>query len=292
VTGQTVLLVLAVLTVSFSAPLIRIADAPALAVAFWRTAFAAIVLSPFAISKRSEFRGLSRGDRIAAIASGSLLAIHFASWIASVDLTTVASSALLVASQPIFVAIGSLLFLQERISGRTWTGIAIAIGGGLLIAAEDLGGSSSLRGDLLAVVGAVSAAGYLLIGRNLRSKLSLMPYVVSVYGICAVILSIAIAATSTPLVGFDALTWGAIAAIAVGPQLFGHTTFNLLLRRIDASKVAVAIMGEPVGSALLAMMLFDEIPGWLVIPGSLLLLAGIALCLIGDKDPKDRAPAG
>lgn len=278
---QTILLILAVLAVSWAAPLIRLAHgAPALAIAFWRTTIATAAIAPIVIVRyRAELRRIQRGDVLVMILSGVLLAIHFASWIASVGLTTVAASALLVATQPVFVALASGL-IGDKVSKRAWLGIVIAVAGGLIVAGADLGGSSrSLLGDGLAVLGAICAAGYLLIGRGLRRRYSVLPYVFVVYGCCSVVLLVAMLVTRTSFTSYGRSSWWAIIAISLGPQLFGHTTFNYLLERLKASQVAVAIMGEPVGSTFIAMLLFREVPGVLVLPGGLLLLLGIGLSL-------------
>lgn len=278
------LLFVAVAAVSCSAPLIRVADAPPLAIAFWRTAIATLLLMSMCLRRhRRELAALRATDVIAMAGSGIFLAVHFATWIASVDMTTVASSVLLVATSPIFVALASI-FLGERPSARVWCGIGLAVFGGLVVAGADLGASAvSLKGDLLAVIGALSASGYLLIGRRLRQSLSLWTYAVVVYGSCAVVLAVSMLFIGTPFVGYSSSTWLVMIAIALGPQLLGHTTFNFLLGRLAASKVAVATLGEPIGSALIAAFAFGEVPSLWVFPGGIILLGGVALAITGDR---------
>lgn len=291
---QALILVLAVLTVSWSGPLIRLAkEAPPLAIAFWRTGIATALLAPAALLlHRKEIRRLGRRDLLALALSGAFLALHFATWIASVNLTTVASSALLVGATPVFVAIVSN-FIGEPSSRREWAGIAVAIAGATLVAGADLGEvATAARGNLLALAGAICGAGYVIIGRRLRQRLSLLTYVVSVYGSCAVLLAAAVTISETPLVGFRPATGAAILAIALGPQLFGHTAINFLLEQIEATKITVAILGEPIGAALIAALLFDEIPGLLVIPGGILLLAGIWLVAGAVARAGQVAPSG
>ena len=209
--------------------------------------------------------------------AGGFLALHFASWITSVNLTTVASSVLLVTTTPIFVAAASAL-IGERVRGRAWVGIAVAIGGTVLVAAGDIGHvRTAAAGNALALAGAFTVAGYLLIGRVIRPRLSILTYATVVYGSCALLIFVATLVTRTPLVGFPGKRWLVIAGIVAGPQLLGHTTFNYLLERIEAAKVTVAAMAEPIGATLIAALLFGEVPGVLVFPGGVLLLVGIAI---------------
>lgn len=225
------------------------------------------------------------------VAAGGFLALHFGTWITSVNLTTVASAALLVNATPVFVALGSVV-LGERLAVRAWGGIAVAIAGGALVAGADLSSiASAAAGNMLALAGAVTVAGYLLVGRSVRRRVPILVYATVVYGACAVFLLATAVASGAPLWGYGAATWLSILGITVGPQLLGHTTFNFLLENIEATKVTIAIMGEPVGSALIAAVLFAEIPGWLVLPGGVLLLAGIAL-VVGARGRPEPAPVG
>lgn len=288
------LLILGVAAISWSGPLVRLAtEAEPVAMAFWRTAIATLVLAPFALARhREEIRSLDRRNLIALMVSGALLALHFATWIASIDMTTVASSVLLVNSQPIFVALGSGL-LGERVTRRTWVGIVIAIAGASLVAGGDFGASTRAgMGAVLAVVGAGTEAGYWMIGRHARQRMSLLAYVVLVYGFCALILFFAALATGAPLTGYRGSTWAALGAIVVGPQLLGHTTFNFLLGKLEAAKVVVAILGEPAGAAVIAALLFGEIPRATIIPGALFLIAGITVVLAGRRQLEAAAPGG
>lgn len=277
------LLVPAILAVAWSAPLVRLADdVPPLAIAFWRTFAAAAVIAPFALV-RGRADPPPRRQVIMMVLSGAVLAIHFASWIASVRLTSVASSVLLVASQPIFVALGSTA-LGRTPAKRVWIGIALASLGAVVITGSDLRVAGGLKGDGLAIVGAIAAAMYLLIGRGSRRHVSLLTYAGIVYGSCAALLGVAMLLTGTAFTGYSSKQFLFLAAIAIGPQLIGHTTFNFVLDRLDAVEVAVAIMGEPIGAILIAFALFGELPGVLVVPGGLLLLAGILVTIRGNKE--------
>jgi drug/metabolite transporter (DMT)-like permease len=276
-----VLLVIGVVAVGFAAIFIRYADAPSLSIAFYRNAFAAAVLLPLAIARHpGEIRGLTRRQVGIAVLSGVFLALHFATWISSLVLTTVAASVVLVTSAPIFTAAAGRLFFGERVDRRVMVGILLALAGTVVITGGDLrlSGRAAL-GDLLALAGAVAGAGYFLAGRRLRPSMSLLTYVGLVYTICAALLFVIVLAAGDPLGGFNAQTWWMLFLLALVPQILGHTTFNYLLADLDATVVAVAVMGEPVVSALLAVAFFGEVPPWTAVAGGLVLLGGIYVAL-------------
>jgi drug/metabolite transporter (DMT)-like permease len=276
-----VLLVIGVVAVGFAAIFIRYADAPSLSIAFYRNAIAAAILLPLAIARHpGEIRRLSRRQLAIAALSGVFLALHFATWISSLALTTVAASVVLVTSAPIFTAAAGRLFFGERVDHRVMVGILLALAGTLVITGGDLrlSGRAAL-GDLLALAGAVAGAGYFLAGRRLRPSMSLLTYVGLVYAICAALLLVIVLIAGDPLGGFDARTWWMLVLLALVPQVLGHTTFNYLLADLDATVVAVAVMGEPVVSALLALGFFGEVPPWSTVLGGVVLLAGIYVAL-------------
>jgi drug/metabolite transporter (DMT)-like permease len=286
-----VLLVLGVVAVGFAAIFIRYADAPSLSIAFYRNAIAAAILLPLAVSRHpGEIRRLSRRQMGIATLSGVFLALHFATWISSLALTTVAASVVLVTSAPIFTAAAGRLFFGEHVGRRVMVGILLALAGTIVITEGDLrlSGRAAL-GDLLALAGAVAGAGYFLAGRRLRPSMSLLTYVGLVYAICAVLLFVCVLVAGDPLGGFDARTWWMLVLLALVPQILGHTTFNYLLADLDATVVAVAVMGEPVVSALLAVAFFGEIPSWVTLAGGAVLLAGIFVALTtGTRVAADR----
>lgn len=284
---RTAPLAVALLAVSWSAPLVRLAvGAPALAIGFWRTAISTAVFAPVVLTRhRSEVRRLGRRALFLLLASGAALAVHFAAWIASIGLTTVASSVLLVSSQPVFVALGSAL-MGEPLTRAGWAGIALAMIGAALVAGGDAGrGSRPLVGAMLALLGAVAAAAYFLAGRRLRREVSAITYSTAVYGVAAVILGTALAVARLPAAGYRPGTWLAILAIALGPQILGHTILNQLLGQVGATKLSVAILVEPVGAALIAAVLFGERPPLLVLPGGAAVLAGIWIVMACEAVP-------
>lgn len=286
------LLALGVIAVSTSAPLIRLADAPPLAVAFYRNLFAALALLPIAlVRQRRELAGLDRGGWGALVLAGAFLAIHFAAWIPSVGLTTVAASTVLVDSQSIWAAVGARVILGERVRRVVFVGIAVALAGAVIISGADFALSTrAFAGDMLALVGAVTAAGYLLTGRRLRQRLSLVAYTGVVYAVCSVLVLLAAVVAGTPLLGFEPEVWLLFALMAAGPQILGHTVFNYLLRDLDATVVAVAVMGEPVGASLLALAIFGEVPPWSAVVGGVVVLAGIYLAVTAQARRPADAP--
>ncbi|MFV9506210.1 MAG: DMT family transporter [Oscillochloridaceae bacterium umkhey_bin13] len=271
-----------VLIASTASILVRYAQGagvPSLTIAAGRLALAALILTPLAWTRVApELRGLQRRDLALALASGAFLAVHFASWISSLAYTSVASSAALVATNPLWVGLVSLLIFRERLSWPTLAGIGITLLGTLLIGISDSTNSTQpnpLLGNLLALIGAATVSGYLLIGRNLRQRLSVLAYIYVVYSTAAVILVLWALVTGQAVFGFPAYAYLLILGLALGPQLLGHTAFNYALSTVSATFVAVAILGEPIGSALLALVLFGEQFAPLQLAGFVLLLIGI-----------------
>jgi drug/metabolite transporter (DMT)-like permease len=274
-----------VVAVSFSAIFIRLAHAPAMAMAFWRNLIATALIAPVAFVRHGpEFRRLSRREVVVAAASGVLLAAHFATWIPSLQYTTVAASTVLVTAAPVFVAIGST-WLGEPVTRGAAVGIAIAMAGTLVVSGGDIGISGrAVFGDVLALLGAVFAAGYFLIGRNLRQRLSLLVYVTIVYATCTIVLAVVMVAGGTAFWGYPAATWGLFVLMALLPQILGHTVFNYLLRDLDPTAITVGIMGEPVGASLLALAIFGEVPSWWTAVGGALVLAGIYVAVTAQRE--------
>jgi len=221
---------------------------------------------------------LNRREWQLGLLSGMALAVHFAAWIRSLELTTVAISVVLVATSPFFVAAGARLFLHTRISKRFILGLAIAFVGTVFIAYRDFfAGDESFAGDLLAVLGAVGGAGYILCGRILRARLDNFSYISLAYTIAAIVLLLLVAALRLPMTGYSAETYGLFLLIALVPQLIGHSSFNWVLRYLSAPAVAILLLGEPVLASILAFILLHEEPAALQIAGSVLVLVGVLL---------------
>jgi drug/metabolite transporter (DMT)-like permease len=273
-----------VVAVSWAAPLVRFSNAPALAVAFWRLAFSSAFIAAVLTLRREwgELRGLSAREWAVAGAAGLLLAGHFASWIASLGMTTVAASVALVNTQPVWVAIFAGLALRETPSARQWAGILVAVAGAAWIGWGDARAPAPepLRGDLLALVGGVLVAAYYVIGRGLRQRVSLWPYVMVVYGAATVGLLLAMLAGGTPLAsGYGTTDWLVFLGLAAGPMMIGHTGQNWALRYLPAYVVNLTLLGEPVGATLITWLLpgLREVPPPAALGGGALILVGILL---------------
>ena len=281
------LLAVGVSSVGVSAILIRYADAAdPLAISFWRCAAGAVALAPFG---RHGFSKLTSQTARLPLVAGMFLAVHLASWITSLELTTVASSVLLVCTTPIFTALAARYLFKERFRALVWVGIALALAGTVLIAggaAGGGGGQASLGGDALALFGAVTVAGYTVAGEIARRRLGIVEYAVLAYGAAAVLLLAVCLVAGVPLLGYPTTTWLAIAGIVIGPQLLGHTILNFLLRDFDATTVTVAVMAEPPIAIALAFLVFSEAPSALVYPGGAAIVAGIYLVSVH----RGRAP--
>ena len=268
------------LAVSASAIFIRLAEAPAIAIAFWRCALGAAVLLPPALVRKDRF---PRGRVLyVGLASGVALGAHFGFWISSLDYTSVAASVVLVSTQPVFVAVLAYLLFGERTSPLSFLGIVVAIAGTAVIAFDRTVGSAAFLGNVLALVGAVTVAVYVLIGRSSRTGgVGVLPYSIVVYSAAAATLLPVALFFDARLWGYSGETWFWLAAITVGPQLMGHTVFNWALRYVEASIVSGVILGEPVVAAILAWLVLSERPGLLTVAGGAVVLAGLYLLLRG-----------
>ena len=274
------LLILAVLCVSVGSIFVRLAGAPALAVAFNRIFLASVVVAPFAApSLVRAWPALTGRRRLILLASGISLGVHFATWIASLSYTSVAASVLLVNTTPLFTLFFSWWFLGERASKSVLIAMAVALAGAALIAAGDWGdgGTASLKGDALALAGAVTLSLYHVIGRGLRDALPLSAYVLGVWSTAAATLAVLAASARVPVFGYPPRTFALFLALAVVPTVVGHGLVNRSLRRIPAPTVGLFLLGEPIAASILAYAVFGEMPGLLTIAGGVLVLAALAL---------------
>ncbi|QSG14736.1 DMT family transporter [Halapricum desulfuricans] len=285
-------LALAVVAVSTSAILIRWSRAPSSVAAFYRVLFTTLLLAPVAVVRyREAFARLSMRDWLVAASSGLALAAHFAAWFESLEWTSVAASVTLVQTQPVFVALGAAWLLEERLNRRIVVGIGVALAGSVLLSVGDLlsggafAGSNPLYGDALALVGALAAAGYVLAGRSLRQRLPLIPYVIVVYTVSAIGLLVWTVGQGASLGPYPPREWMLFLAMAVGPGIFGHTVVNWALAHVESSVVSVTLVGEPVGSTLLALLLLGEVPPAMTAVGGVVVLVGIVLTARARPNP-------
>ena len=255
-----------------------------------------MILTPLAVARaRREWMTLTAREWRRLLLSGLLLAIHFVSWILSLSLTSVAASVVLMTTHPIFAALGSYLLLDEPLGRRMVLALVVAMLGSGIIALGDLGqGSHRLLGDLLALIGGVSAAGYFVIGRGLRSRLSLWGYVYPVYGSAAVLLLGALLISGLPPLPHRPQAWLWLGLMALGPQILGHSSLNWALRYLSATFVTLATLAEPIGSTLLAWWLLGERPTIWALAGGLLILTGIAAASRAERSevPVDQGEGG
>jgi drug/metabolite transporter (DMT)-like permease len=274
------LLGVAVVAVSTSAPLIRVADAPSLAVAYWRNALAIPLLVGLVVAdrrSRREAAGLDRRERRLSVVSGLFLAGHFAAWVPSLSFTSVASSVALVATQPVWAALIAR-GRGQHVPRLAWWGIGAAMAGTVVLTGVDLSiAPRALFGDMLALLGGALAAAYVTVGAEVRRTVSTGVYAGACYTTAAVTLLVVCVAGRQPLAGYDGGTWLALVAMTVGPQLLGHTVVNRVLRTTSPMVVSVAILFEIVGAALMAWAAFDEVPPASALPAGVLIAVGVVL---------------
>ncbi len=272
------LIAIGVAGVSTSAPLIKAAVAPTLAIAFWRNFIASGVVLPFAaVRNRAELRSLDRRERRLAVLAGVLLAAHFATWIPSLSFTTVASSVALVATQPVWAALVARA-RGDAVAPRAWLGIAIAVAGAVLLSGIDLQVSArALGGDLLALVGGIFAALYVTVGAEVRRTVSTTAYTSICYAVAAAALFLVCLISGTALSGYSAGTWWRILALTALAQLLGHSIFNHVLKTTSPTVVSIAILFEIVGAAVLAAIFIGERPPLVAVPAAALIAVGVVL---------------
>ncbi|GAB7049884.1 DMT family transporter [Catenuloplanes indicus] len=293
--GTVSALAVAVVAITTSSPLIAFAAAPGLAIAFWRNALAVGVLTPVAIvRRRAEFRALAgpyRRQLLFCVLSGVALAAHFAAWVPSIKLTSVAAATALVCTQPVWqglIALGQ----GRRLPWVTWAGIGVAVAGAAAATGADLGVSGeAVLGDLLAIAGGVFAAVYTALGERARSTLSTTTYTTVCYGVCALVLLAACLTVGVDLGGYPGSTWLAILGLAAGAQLLGHSMFNFALRRVSATTVSILILLEVPGAALLAWAWLGQAPPAATLPGVLLVVIGVAVVVLGGARAGRRTVA-
>lgn len=289
-------LIVATVAVSTSSIFIRFAQGngtPSLVIAALRLSFATLLIAPVALTRHwDEIKRFTRTELLLGVFSGIFLAAHFATWITSLEYTSVTSSVVFVGTGPIWVALSSPLLLKEHITRTTVLGLVMAVIGGTIIglgdactwdngiacpALGDILQGRAMWGNFLALIGAWAVTGYLIIGRKLRAGTSLVPYIFLVYGMGAITLIVILFVSGNTPFGYGATTYGWIFLLAAIPQLIGHSAYNWALKYLNATLVAVTVLGEPIGSSMLAYFLLNETPSLATIGGGLLILVGIYL---------------
>lgn len=282
-------IVVAVFGVSWAAILVRWSAVAPFPLAFWRLTLSLLVIAVGLTATggwRNFFRVRAADLALLALA-GVLLAFHFATWFASLDYTTVASSTLFVDLHPLFAAAISAIWLRERPTRGEWVGIGVATAGALIIGGVGLAlGPEAQKGNALALFAGLLVAGYFVIGRRQRRWLGLWAYVGWVYVIAAFVLLPIVLLTGEPLFAYPTREWLIFAGLAAGPMLLGHTGFNWALRYVRAYIVNLAILAEPIGASLLAWWLIggEEVPGPATVAGGVVILTGLAISVYSRQE--------
>ena len=273
----------AMVSISFASIFIKWSESEPFVLAFYRLAFTCVILLPFMLMSRgfSELKSLERGDWMLIMLSATALSLHFGLWIVSLGLTLVATSVVLVTSHPIFVAGVSHFVMKEHVKRVAMVGIVVAFSGVCVISVADYGeGSSTLLGDALAFFGGICAGVYFLSGRKARQKISLAPYVFSVYLLSSLMLAAGAVIVGDALLVTDSRELTLFLMLAIVPTIFGHTMFNYALRKLPAHIISTSVLGEPVGASLLAFLLLPgEVPGPWIILGGALVIGGLYIVL-------------
>ncbi|MEU5419837.1 DMT family transporter [Streptomyces sp. NPDC020667] len=279
-----VLLAVAIAGISLSAPLTATIAAPALAIAFWRNALAVGALTPLALVRhRAELRGIGRRALLLSVAAGVLLAVHFAVWLPSLRMTSVASSTALVTTTPIWTTL--LLRLGgHRRPALVWAGTALAFLGVVILTGVDFAVSPrALAGDALALAGGIAAAGYVLLGAEVRRTVGTVAYTYVLYATTTVLLLGTCLVSGAPLGGYSGATWLKLALLTVTAQLLGHSLINRVVKGLGPSVTSTAILLETPGAALIAALWLHQLPPAAAYPALLVILAGLALVIRGDR---------
>jgi len=268
-----------VFSVSTSAVLVKLAEAPAGVIAFYRLFFSVLLMLPVILTRNlKDIGGFSLKDLFLSAVSGIFLAFHFILWFESLNYTSVASSTVLVTLQPLFSFAGTYLLYKERITFRTIVSGMVAIFGSILISWGDFNISGeALFGDVLALIACALITGYLLFGQSVRKRVSLFPYTFVVYSISSVTLWIYVWANGQSFYPYRPQDWIYFLLLAVFPTLLGHTLFNWSLKWVSTNVISMAILFEPVGAALLAFFILGETLKWTQIIGGLIVLSGLFL---------------
>ncbi len=283
-----------ILAASTSSIFIRFAQAevPSIVIASYRLSIAALILLPYAVKRHRSDLKHRHWSKI--IGAGIFLAIHFGTWITSLEYTSVTSSVVLVQTTPIFVMLLSPFFLGETPARWTIIGLILALAGSAAIALSDTCAlpldhacakefldfdRMSIKGDLLAIAGAVSGAAYLMLGRVVRKTMPLIPYITLVYGIAAVGLLVTSFISGLPLTGYSPSMYLWFLLLAIFPQLLAHSSYNWALEFLPANTVALSLLGEPVSASVLAFLILRETLPFLRWLGAMIIFVGIATAL-------------
>jgi drug/metabolite transporter (DMT)-like permease len=293
-----IVLAIGLLAVSSASIMIRLAQAenvPSLVISAWRVGLATLVLTPIVFTRyRADLARFDRKQIGLMLLGGLLLAIHFASWITSLEYTSVIASVVLVTANPLWVALMAPIFLRERLSKVTVGAILVAFVGATLIATAGGAGTaphqeSPMLGNGLAVLGAITVAGYFIIGRRLRATIPTIPYIWMTYGAAAIVLLAIVLIMGLPLAGLSSRAYLWMTLLALLPQLIGHSSYAYALGYLSAAYVSLTVLGESIGSTILAAILLHEQPAAPQLFGSALILLAVFVASREETKSSRRA---
>ncbi|WP_188891008.1 DMT family transporter [Paenibacillus radicis (ex Gao et al. 2016)] len=289
-TTHELLFIIGIIGISFSSIFVRWSEADVAVIAMYRLYLTNLLLLPFVWKYRSSMFRLSARQWAWLAASGIMLALHFLLWMASLRLTTVASSTVILTLEPVFVMIGSYFLFRTKANRMMLLGMGIALIGSIVIGSSDFGLSpQALLGDLLSLLGAAAVAVHMLIGKELRKEVNAFAYNFWVFLFAATALAFYNLVKGNAFGGYSSKEWGIFLLLAIVPTLFGHYLFNWLLQYMKAAAVSMSVLGEPVIASLLAWMLLKEPLTGYQLGAGLFILFGVWLFI---RYGKEKEPAG
>lgn len=273
---------------SLSSIIIRFSTAPALVISSYRMLFTCIMLLPLIIKNRDEFTELNRKNLILCIISGIFLAFHYATWISSIKLTTIANSTILVSCSPIFVALANYFIIKEKLSKKMIISIAVSLIGTIIIALEsaDASAGNMMLGNILAFSGAIFVAGYLVIGGIVRKNLNAGAYVFIVYSVSAVVLFIMCLLSGTSVYPYPPREFILFLSLAFFCSILGHTLYNYMVKYVSSTLISVSTLSEPIFASLMALLIFKEVPSLYTLLGGVIIITGILNYLITQNNER------
>lgn len=276
---------------SLSSIIIRLSQAPSLVISFYRMLFTILLLLiPVMMKERESLKSIKKKDFILCALSGIFLALHFATWIASISMTTISNSTILVSCSPIFVSLANFFILKEKFTSKIFIGISMSLIGTIIIAIGSTGGSTSsmMVGNILAFMGAIFVAGYLVIGGIVRKNVSAGAYVFIVYSVSVIVLFFMCLISDTPIYPYSPKEFILFLALAIFCSILGHTVYNYLMKFISATLISISTLCEPIFASILALIIFKEIPSIYTLIGGTIIMSGVFYYIMSQKSIKSN----
>lgn len=270
--------------ISFAPILVRASDAPVSVQGMYRLLFTFLLMLPFGTGQLRALHTIKRRDWLLLIAAGFFLALHFLLWMASLSYTSIASSTILLALEPVFVMVGALLWFKDRPRKAAVVGMLVALVGAVSIGSGDIGLSArAFYGDMLSLLGALAVAVNMLIAKQIMKRVSSYLYSLIAFGVTAGCFAVYNVARGIPMTGYPLREWGLFALLAIVPTVFGHMIFNWLLKYVKPTTISMTVLAEPVGASLLGMLIFREMITGFQLLGALFIIAGLVLYMRAEK---------